>query len=90
VDELKAKLRQLVLGRTVESPVILNNLRHNNALLRGDEVLAIAVEALDRGDAPEMVAVSLQEARESFEQVVGIVTSDDILERVFSDFCIGK
>jgi len=90
VDELKAKLRQLLLGRTIESPVILNNLRHNNALLRGDEVLAIAVKALDRGDPPEMVAVSLQEARESFEQVVGIVTSDDILKRVFSDFCIGK
>jgi tRNA modification GTPase len=90
VDELKAKLRQLLLGRTIESPVILNNLRHNNALLRGDEVLAIAVKALDGGDPPEMVAVSLQEARESFEQVVGIVTSDDILKRVFSDFCIGK
>jgi tRNA modification GTPase len=90
VDELKAKLRQLLLGRTIESPVILNNLRHNNALLCGDEVLAIAVKALERGDPPEMVAVSLQEARESFEQVVGIVTNDDVLERVFSDFCIGK
>jgi tRNA modification GTPase len=90
VDELKANLRQLLLGRTIESPLILNNLRHKNALLRGDQVLAIAVEALEQGDAPEMVAVNLQEARESFEEVVGIVTSEDILERVFSDFCIGK
>jgi tRNA modification GTPase len=90
VDELKANLRQLLLGRTIESPLILNNLRHKNALLRGDQVLAIAVEALERGDAPEMVAVNLQEARESFEEVVGIVTSEDVLERVFSDFCIGK
>ncbi len=90
VDELKANLRQLLLGRTIESPLILNNLRHKNALLRGDQVLAIAVEALERGDAPEIVSVNLQEARESFEEVVGIVTSDDVLERVFSDFCIGK
>ena len=90
VDDLQANLRQLLLGRTIESPLILNNLRHKNALLRGDQVLAIAVEALERGDAPEMVAVNLQEARESFEEVVGIVTSEDVLERVFRDFCIGK
>jgi tRNA modification GTPase len=90
VDDLQANLRQLLLGRTIESPLILNNLRHKNALLRGDQVLAIAVEALEQGDAPEMVAVNLQEARESFEEVVGIVTSEDVLERVFRDFCIGK
>ena len=90
VDELKANLRQVLLGRTIESPVTLNNLRHKNSLLRGQDVLAIAIEALQRGDPPELVAINLQEARESFEEVVGLVTRDDILERIFSEFCIGK
>jgi tRNA modification GTPase len=90
VAELKSKLRQLLLGRSIESPVILNNLRHRNSLFRGHEVLATALEALERGDPPEMLAFNLQEARESFEEIVGIVTNDDILERIFSDFCIGK
>ena len=90
VDGLKSKLRQFLLGRSIESPVILDNLRHKNSLLRGQEVLATAIAALQRGDPPEIVAVSLQEARESFEEVVGIVTSDDLLERIFSSFCIGK
>jgi tRNA modification GTPase len=87
---LKSKLRQFLLGRSSETPVILNNLRHKNSLLRGQDVLATAIVHLERGDPPEIVAVSLQEARESFEEVVGIVTRDDILERIFSDFCIGK
>jgi tRNA modification GTPase len=90
VAELKSKLRQLLLGRSIESPVILNNLRHRNSLVRGHEVLATALEALDLGDPPEMLAFNLQEARESFEEIVGIVTNDDILERIFSDFCVGK
>lgn len=90
VDELKANLRQVLLGRTIESPVTLNNLRHKNSLLRGQDVLALAIEALQRGDPPELVAINLQEARESFEEVVGLVTRDDILERIFSEFCIGK
>lgn len=90
VDALKASLRQLLLGRSIESPVTLNNLRHKNSLSRGQDVLGIAFDALNRGDPPELVAVNLQEARESFEEVIGIVTTDDILERIFSDFCIGK
>ncbi|HZI87702.1 MAG TPA: tRNA uridine-5-carboxymethylaminomethyl(34) synthesis GTPase MnmE, partial [Pyrinomonadaceae bacterium] len=90
IDGLKSKLRQFLLGRSVESPVILNNLRHKNSLLRGQDVLATAIEHLERGDPPEIVAVSLQEAKESFEEVVGTVTSDDLLERIFSKFCVGK
>ena len=90
IDGLKSKLRQFLLGRSIETPVILNNLRHKNSLLRGQDVLATAIVHLERGDPPEILAISLQEARESFEEVVGIVTSDDVLERVFSNFCIGK
>jgi tRNA modification GTPase len=90
IDGLKSKLRQFLLGRSIESPVILNNLRHKNSLLRGQDVLRTAIEHLKRGDPPEIVAVSLQEAKETLEEVVGIVTSDELLERVFSNFCIGK
>ena len=90
VDALKAELRQLLLGRSIESPVILANLRHKNSLVRSQELLATAVDALHRGDPPEVIAVNLQDARESFEEIVGIITNDEILERIFSSFCIGK
>ena len=90
IDGLKSKLRQFLLGRSIDSPVILDNLRHKNSLLRSQDVLRTALENLERGDPPEIVAVSLQEARESLEEVVGIVTSDELLERIFSNFCIGK
>jgi tRNA modification GTPase len=90
INGLKSQLRQFLVGRTIESPVILNNLRHKNSLLRGQDVLARAIVNLERGDPPEIIAVSLQEAKESFEEVVGIVTSEDILERIFNNFCVGK
>jgi tRNA U34 5-carboxymethylaminomethyl modifying GTPase MnmE/TrmE len=38
----------------------------------------------------ELVAVTLQHARESLEEVVGLIHSDDILELIFTKFCIGK
>lgn len=90
IDDLKRKLRHLLLGATIESPVILNNLRHRNSLLHGYETLATAIEALEHHDPSEIVATSLQDAKQSLEEVIGVVTSEDILERVFSSFCIGK
>jgi tRNA modification GTPase len=49
-----------------------------------------AVSSLQGGDAPELVAVNLQEAKERLEEIFGKMTNDDILERIFSNYCIGK
>lgn len=90
LEELKQALRKLLLGAYSEMPVVINNLRHKAALERTQENLAAAVEALHNGLPPEIVAVDLQGAKNGLEDVVGSVTSDDILERIFANFCIGK
>ena len=90
LDDLKRKLRRFLLGSTIESPVVLNNLRHKNSLRRGDDVLGMTIDALEASEPPEIVAASLQEVKECLEEVTGMITSEDILERIFSDFCIGK
>ena len=90
IDQLKITLRQLLSGKNIESPVVLSNLRHKNSLSRGYELLGVGMEALKIMDPPEIVAVNIQEAKESLEEIVGIVTNDKILERIFSNFCIGK
>jgi tRNA U34 5-carboxymethylaminomethyl modifying GTPase MnmE/TrmE len=52
--------------------------------------LAEARLALEKAQPPELAAVALQQAKESLEEVIGLVRHDDILELVFSKFCIGK
>jgi tRNA modification GTPase len=73
-----------------EPGFVLTNLRHKIALQRGEQALGEAVSALSEMRPPELVAVTLQQARESLEEVVGLVHTDDILETIFSQFCIGK
>ena len=90
LEELKQALRKLLLGAYSEMPVVINNLRHKAALERTQENLAAAVEALHNGLRPEIVAVDLQGAKNGLEDVVRSLTSDDILERIFANFCIGK
>jgi tRNA modification GTPase len=90
IRELKEYLREAILPMPTESTLALTNLRHKNALTCGERALADASETLTQQKPLELVAVALQAAREHLEELVGLVHNDDILERIFSKFCIGK
>jgi tRNA modification GTPase len=90
IEELKRKLREIVLDKEIEPRIVLTNLRHRNALARAEQALKHAITALDEGFACEFVAVDLNGASEALEEIIGAVTNENILERIFINFCIGK
>jgi len=90
IDVFKRILRELILGCATEPPVTVTNLRHRSELIRSSDGLQRAVQTLNQGLPPELAAIDLYDAREALEEIIGVVSSDDILERIFSSFCIGK
>jgi len=90
ISELKKELRGLLITSEIEAPAVITNLRHRGALRRSSEALARSAAALDERYAPEFVAIDLTEAREALEEITGVIRNDDILEHIFSSFCIGK
>ena len=90
VGDLKKKLREILLTPNSEPSIVLTSERHKNSLIRGNEALTAAIKALAEMQPPEIIAVCLQEVREGLEEIVGAVVNEDILERIFSQFCIGK
>jgi tRNA modification GTPase len=90
VRELKQYLRELVIDGDGAPAIVITNLRHKSALVRGTEGLGRALTALTENQAPEFIAVDLHQASEALEEIIGKVQSEDILERIFNDFCIGK
>ncbi len=87
---LKLALRELILGAAPTAPVVLTNIRHKAALERGKKALAAASASLIALQPPELVAVELGDARDALGEIIGVVQSEDILERIFSNYCIGK
>lgn len=88
------RLRECVLGRVMaesdpESGVV-THARHVEALRRAGDALGRATGALDEELPGEVVAVELREATDALAEIVGETTSEDILDRIFSTFCIGK
>jgi len=90
IQELRKSLREIILPMDIEPPFVLTNVRHKSALSRGAKALADAAVTLGEAQPTELVAVALQQAKESLEEVVGLIQNDDILELIFSKFCIGK
>jgi tRNA modification GTPase len=66
------------------------NARHLQAVADARAALARAAERIRDGGGPELVALELREALDAVGGVVGMVSPDDLLGRVFSAFCIGK
>ena len=90
LDALKGSLRDCFLDSAEEPEIVVTNVRHKAALDRARASLVEVHRAIDQGLPPDIVAVDLQEARDSLEEIIGTVTNEDILDRIFSQFCIGK
>jgi tRNA modification GTPase len=90
IDPLKSALRKLLLNYQAEPDVAVTNVRHRSELMRSAEALEQGAIAIESGLPPELAAVNLNEAREALEEIVGIINNDNILERIFDNFCIGK
>ena len=92
LGELKRMIETLFLGPSLEASdgLIITNLRHRLALERAMSGLDQALASVGDGAQPEFVAVDLRGASDALGEIVGDITSDDILNRIFSEFCIGK
>jgi tRNA modification GTPase len=90
LDELKQTLRDLLLTEPTEPSIVLTNARHKAALQRTVEGLGASARVLHDGLSSELVTIELGEAREGLQEVVGAIAGGDILEHIFSNFCIGK
>jgi tRNA modification GTPase len=66
------------------------NLRHQVALQKAISASGSAIETLNFGLTNDLIAVDLQECLDCLGEIVGETTTDDILDVVFEQFCLGK
>jgi len=78
-----------ILGDPGEAPLVTRE-RHARALRRAREEIGGFILALDEQVPMELAATHLRAAAGAMEDLIGAVTVDDVLDRVFGDFCVGK
>jgi len=93
IETLKTEMCRVLLGvgqGVASQEEIFINLRHEKLLREATESLKTAGAAYASKTPPELISVDLRAALASIGQIVGIATNEDVLDRLFSTFCIGK
>ena len=92
LDGLRSAIRSRLTPDSLEAQdsVLVTNIRHASALERALQGVEQARGSVEAGRAGELVAMDLRIAADALGEVTGVITTDEILERIFSEFCIGK
>jgi tRNA modification GTPase len=92
IEELKDAIKDLVWAGEIKAEMlqVMINSRHQEALNRAHESTIRALEALRSGLTLELVASDLRLAVNAVGEIVGKTATEDLLDSIFSTFCIGK
>jgi tRNA modification GTPase len=90
LDLLKQHLKKSVGFNESTDTVFIARRRHIEALRKGHEFVESALYQLQTSKAGELVAEDLRQAQNCLAEITGQFTSDDLLGKIFSSFCIGK
>ncbi|NOQ34690.1 MAG: tRNA uridine-5-carboxymethylaminomethyl(34) synthesis GTPase MnmE [Methylococcaceae bacterium] len=90
LDLLKKKLKQNMGYTAASDTVFIARRRHIEALTRAHQSVENALMQLQTTVAGELIAEDLRQAQNSLSEITGKFSSDDLLGKIFSSFCIGK
>jgi tRNA modification GTPase len=86
----QAMLDVVLAGQASGANALVSSARHADALRRAADQLAAALEALDTSIPLDLVSIDLRAALDALGEITGETASDDLLDRIFAEFCIGK
>jgi tRNA modification GTPase len=90
LDELREWLRAKLKKDLAEDSTLLSNARHFEGLKTLEASLAAALPLLTGEDSPDLIALELQSGLKAVYEILGLVYDDQVMDRVFAEFCLGK
>ena len=87
--QLKEWIHSFVANSSLEG-VVLTNTRHFEGLKSCEESLVKSLALVLKGSSPEFIAQELQASLQSLYEVLGETYDDEVMDRVFKEFCLGK
>ena len=91
IDDLKNKIYHAAIKHQLTgNETLVTNIRHLEALQKTEESLIRVLSGIDGGITSDFLATDIKQALHYLGEITGVVTTDDLLENIFSKFCIGK
>ncbi len=92
VDALEEEIKRLFYSGDIdiESDVVVTNMRHKNQLIKAKKNIEDGIEGILANVPLDCIEVDIKACWENLGEISGDTVGEDILDRIFSDFCIGK
>lgn len=92
LEKLEKYLNQLFVKNKIETKetIYITNARHRQALLEAEKSLQQVQESIVIGMPEDMYAIDLTDAYTAFGKIIGETVEEDIIDKIFKDFCMGK
>lgn len=90
IDELKSAIKNIVCDINPESLEFSTNFRQQNCLNQAKASVMMALEGARRNELQDMISIDVKSALLALDEITGEVITDDILNNIFDNFCIGK
>jgi len=92
LEEIIDKICQMFFEGSINisDELIINNVRHKNLLINAKNCLEEVLKSINSGMTIDFIEIDLKEAMEYLGLIVGKSVSDDLMEKIFNEFCIGK
>lgn len=92
LDDLELQLKEMFLQEDIDfnNQVILSNIRQQEALAQAMSSLKLVIGSITDGMTEDLYAIDLMDAYTSLGKIVGAAVEDDLVDRIFAKFCMGK
>jgi tRNA modification GTPase len=90
LETFKSWLATQLRSELAEDSMLMSNSRHYQGLQTVAESLSLSIELLKQGHSPDLIALELQAGLRALHEILGITFDDQVMDRVFSEFCLGK
>jgi tRNA modification GTPase len=88
--ELKSWISSRLRLSLGEDSTLMSNSRHFEGLALVATGLKLAAKLLEDGSSPDLIALELQSSLRALHEILGIAFDDQVMDRVFAEFCLGK
>lgn len=91
LEDLRNCLRaRLETGVQAVDSALVTRLRHRDCLAQAAAAVALALGSIEADQTADLIAVDVQQALEQIAELTGAITHEDVLDRIFAKFCLGK
>ncbi|REI24163.1 tRNA uridine-5-carboxymethylaminomethyl(34) synthesis GTPase MnmE [Staphylococcus felis] len=92
IDELELQIRDLFFGGDIQSQdmTYVSNSRHISLLKQAQKAIQDAIDAAEMGVPMDMIQIDLTRTWELLGEIIGESASEELIDQLFSQFCLGK